>query len=37
VFHGGGQNGYVGAVREAFFPQEILEFVTLIKQKYEQL
>lgn len=37
VFHGGGQNGYVGAVREAFSPQEILEFVTLIKQKYEQL
>lgn len=35
VFHGGGQNGYVGAVREAFSPQEILEFVTLIKQKYE--
>lgn len=35
VFHGGGQNGYVGAVREAFSPQEIMEFVTLIKQKYE--
>lgn len=37
VFHSGGQNGYVGAVKEAFSPQEIREFVTLIKQKYEQL
>ena len=36
VYHGGGNNGYIGAARGAFTPQQILDFVTLIKQRYER-
>ena len=35
VYHGGGDNGYIGAARGAFTSQQILDFVTLIKQRYE--
>lgn len=36
VYHGRGDNGYIGAARGAFTPQQIFDFVTLIKQKYER-
>lgn len=36
VYHGGGDNGFIGAAREAFTPQQILDFITLIKQRYER-
>ena len=36
VYHGGGDNGYIGAARGSFTPQQILDFVTLIKQRYER-
>ena len=34
VYHGGGDNGYIGSVRGAYTPQQILEFQTLITQRY---
>ena len=36
VYHGGGENGYVGAAKGAFTTEQILDFVTLITQKYER-
>ena len=37
IYHGGGPNGYIGAAHGTFTPQEILDFVTSIKQRYEHL
>ena len=36
VYHGGGDNGYIGAARGAFTTKQILDFVTKIKQKYDR-
>lgn len=36
VYHGGGENGYVGAAKGAFPTEQILDFVTLIKRRYER-
>lgn len=36
VYHGGGENGYVGAAKGAFTTEQILDFVTLIKRRYER-
>ena len=36
VYHGGGDNGYIGAARGAFTQQQILDFVSLIKRRYER-
>ena len=35
VYHGGGDNGYIGAVKGAFTTTQIHNFVTLITQRYE--
>lgn len=35
VYHGGGDNGYIGAVKGAFSATQIHNFVTTIKQRYE--
>lgn len=35
VFHGGGENGYIGAVNNAFTQREITQIIEIIKQKYE--
>ena len=35
VFHGGGENGYIGAVNNAFTQREIAQIIEIIKQKYE--
>jgi len=35
VYHGGGDDGYIGAAKGAFSTMQIHNFVTLIKQKYE--
>lgn len=35
VYHGGGTNGYIGAAKGAFTTEQILDFVTLITQRYE--
>ena len=37
IYHGGGASGYIGAANGAFSKQEILDFVTSIKQRYEYL
>ena len=37
VFHGGGDNGYIGCVRQAFSKEEIETFVNQLKQKYEYI
>ena len=37
VFHGGGDNGYIGAVQKAFPKQQIISFVNYIIQEYEHL
>lgn len=36
VYHGGGENGYIGAVKGTFSTTQIHNFVTLITQKYER-
>lgn len=36
VYHGGGDNGYIGAAKGAFTQKQIIDFVTTIKQKYER-
>lgn len=36
VYHGGGDKGYIGAAKGAFTSEQILDFVSLIKQKYER-
>ena len=36
VYHGGGDNGYIGAVKGAFTTEQIHDFVTSIKQRYER-
>lgn len=35
VYHGGGDNGYIGATWRAFSTEKIFEFVTSLKLKYE--
>lgn len=35
VYHGGGDSGYIGAAKGAFTPQQILDFVNTIQQRYE--
>lgn len=37
IFYGGSDNGYIGAVRNAFTPQEINTFVKQIQQQYGDL
>ena len=37
VFHGGGDNGYIGCIRQAFSKEEIETFVNELKQKYEHI
>lgn len=37
VYHGGGDNGYIGAAKGAFPPQQIVSFVNTIHQRYEQI
>lgn len=37
VYHGGGDNGYIGATRRAFSTEKIFEFVTSLKLKYEYI
>ena len=36
VYHGGGDNGYIGAVKGAFTTRQIHNFVTTIKHRYER-
>lgn len=36
VYHGGGGNGYIGAAKGAFTTEHILDYVTLIKRRYER-
>lgn len=36
VYHGGGDNGYIGAAKGAFTTSQIQDYVTLIQQKYER-
>ena len=35
VYHGGGDNGYIGAVKGAFTKEQIPDFITLIKHRHE--
>ena len=37
VYHGGGNFGYIGAVKGAFSPDEINRFVEIIKFRYERI
>lgn len=36
VYHGGGDNGYIGATKNTFTKQQILGFVNKIKMRYER-
>lgn len=36
VYHGGGDNGYIGASAGAFTKRQILDFITIFTQKYER-
>lgn len=36
VYHGGGNNGYIGAIKGAFSTTQIHDFVTTLKQRYER-
>ena len=35
VYHGGGDNGYIGTVKGAFTKEQIPDFITLIKHRHE--
>ena len=35
IYHGGGSSGYIGAVKDAFTSNEITDFVTSIKERYD--
>lgn len=37
IYHGGGDSGYIGTVREAYDKQQIVDFVKYIHQKYGAL
>lgn len=37
VYHGGGDNGFIGAARGAFSPQQINGFIETIRQDYGQI
>lgn len=37
VYHGGGDNGYIGAAKGAFSPLQIVDFVNTIHRRYEQI
>ena len=37
VYHGGGASGYIGAAKGVFPPQQIVDFVNTIHQRYEQI
>lgn len=36
VYHGGGNNGYIGTIKGAFSTTQIHDFVTTLKQRYER-